>query len=220
MSIHLILGGARSGKSSFAEKCAKTHEKNTQSQVYYVATAQSLDGEMSARIKQHQQQRPEHWVLIESPIKLANSIKQLVLKHNEQRKLKNEYKDKQQKPITILVDCLTLWLSNCLCSVEQDTWQQEKQQLLNLLNDYENTNDVNILLVSNEVGHGIVPMGELSRDFVDQAGWLHQEIAEIATDVDFIMAGISLALKSKRLKPKLLISEPFESKLAKSKEHK
>lgn len=186
MSIHLILGGARSGKSSFAEKCAKTHEKNTKLQVYYVATAQSLDGEMSARIKQHQQQRPNHWTLIESPIMLANAIKKLVLKHNEQR-----------QPITILVDCLTLWLSNCLCSVEQDIWQQEKQQLLNLLNDYQNSNEVNILLVSNEVGHGIVPMGELSREFVDQAGWLHQEIAEIATDVDFIMAGIVLSLKSK-----------------------
>lgn len=200
MSIHLILGGARSGKSSFAEKCAKNHEENEQSQVYYVATAQSLDGEMSARIKQHQAQRPEHWMLIESPIELAKAIQQLVLKHQNQHlnqdRNSNEYKKVQQTPITILVDCLTLWLSNCLCSVDENIWEKEKKHLLNALTDYEKTSEINILLVSNEVGHGIVPMGELSRNFVDQAGWLHQEIAAIAIDVDFIMAGIALSLKS------------------------
>jgi adenosylcobinamide kinase/adenosylcobinamide-phosphate guanylyltransferase len=188
MSIHLILGGARSGKSSFAEKLAKHNEKNEQSQIYYVATAQSLDGEMSARIKQHQQQRPDHWALVESPIELANAIKKLVSKHQVA----------QQSSITILVDCLTLWLSNCLCSHEQTCWQQQKQLLLNVLGEYEENKAVNLLLVSNEVGHGIVPMGELSRNFVDQAGWLHQKIAEIATNVDFIMAGIPLTLKSNK----------------------
>lgn len=192
MSIHLILGGARSGKSSFAEKLAKHNEKNAQAQVYYLATAQSLDGEMSARIKQHQQQRPDHWALLESPIELANAIKQLVLKHQS----------KDETPITILVDCLTLWLSNCLCSPEKKCWSKEKQHFLNVLSDYTQTSEVNLLLVSNEVGHGIVPMGELSRNFVDQAGWLHQEIAAIASDVDFIMAGIALSLKSKQLKSK------------------
>lgn len=187
MSVHLILGGARSGKSSFAEKQAKQYEISAQSQVYYLATAQSLDGEMSARIKQHQEQRPDHWSLIESPITLANAIEQLVLKHQQ----------KHKNTITVLVDCLTLWLTNCLCSSEKDCWQQEKQSLLKLLVNYAQTDEVNLLLVSNEVGHGIVPMGELSREFVDQAGWLHQEIAAIATQVDFIMAGIPLSLKSK-----------------------
>lgn len=194
MSIHLILGGARSGKSSFAEKLAKHSEKNAHSQVYYVATAQSLDEEMSARIMRHQHQRPEHWALVESPIALANAIKQLVLKHQSTHKT----------PITVLVDCLTLWLSNCLCSPEKKCWQQEKLALLNVLIDYAHTSEINLLLVSNEVGHGIVPLGELSRNFVDQAGWLHQEIAEIAADVDFIMAGIALSLKSKPLKSKSL----------------
>ena len=192
MSIHLILGGARSGKSSFAEKQAKQNEDNNQAHVYYLATAQSLDSEMSARIKQHQQQRPDHWALIESPIELAHAIEQLVLKHQREHK----------KPITVLVDCLTLWLSNCLCSSEKNCWPQEKQSLLKLLADYEQMSEVNLLLVSNEVGHGIVPMGELSREFVDQAGWLHQEIAAIATQVDFIMAGIALSLKSTQLKSK------------------
>lgn len=201
MSIHLILGGARSGKSSFAEQIAKDNETNAQSHVYYLATAQSLDGEMSARIKQHQQQRPEHWALVESPIELANAINELVLKHQSAHKT----------PITILVDCLTLWLSNCLCSPDKKCWQQEKQHLLNVLLAYEQISEVNLLLVSNEVGHGIVPMGELSREFVDQAGWLHQEIAAIAANVDFIMAGIALPLKSKAFK-----SEPLKSKLLES----
>lgn len=197
MSIHLILGGARSGKSSFAEKQAKYHEKNTHSQVYYLATAQSLDEEMSARIKRHQLQRPDHWELIESPIDLGKAIKQVVLKHQSTHKT----------PMTVLVDCLTLWLSNCLCSAEKNRWQQEKLALLNVLIDYAHTSEVTLLLVSNEVGHGIVPLGELSRNFVDQAGWLHQDIAEIAADVDFIMAGIALSLKSKSLKSMSLKSK-------------
>lgn len=210
MSIHLILGGARSGKSSFAEQVAKRNEKSEQSPVYYLATAQSLDDEMSARIKQHQQQRPDHWSLVESPIELASAIKQLVLSQQIEHKT----------PITILVDCLTLWLSNCLCSLDEKCWQQQKQQLLNVLNNYAQTSEVNLLLVSNEVGHGIVPMGELSRNFVDQAGWLHQEIAAIASDVDFIMAGIPLSLKSKAIKSTLLKSTPLKSTPLKSKEPK
>lgn len=187
MSIHLIIGGARSGKSSFAEKQAKDLEENELAQVYYLATAQSLDDEMSTRIKRHQQQRPEHWALFESPIELANVIQQLIRTHQRLHKT----------PITVLVDCLTLWLSNCLCSFDKACWHHQKQALLNVLNDYVQTSEVNILLVSNEVGHGIVPMGDLSRDFVDQSGWLHQDIAAIATNVDFVMAGIALSLKSK-----------------------
>ena len=190
MSIHLILGGARSGKSSFAEKLAKQNEANLNAQVFYLATAQSLDKEMSARIEQHQQQRPEHWGLIESPINLGAAIEHLIFTHQSEH----------ESSMTILVDCLTLWLSNCLCSAKKNSWQQEKQLFLNVLSTLSTSNKVNLLLVSNEVGHGIVPMGELSRNFVDQAGWLHQDIAAIATDVDFIMAGIALSLKSKSLK--------------------
>lgn len=196
MAIHLILGGARSGKSSFAEKQAKDLEENKQAQVYYLATAQSLDEEMSARIKRHQQQRPEHWALVESPIELANAIQQLIRTHESLHKT----------PITVLVDCLTLWLSNCLCSSDKACWQDQKQALLNVLSDYVQTSEVNILLVSNEVGHGIVPMGGLSRDFVDQSGWLHQDIAAIATNVDFVVAGIALSLKSKSIKSKSIKS--------------
>ena len=190
MTIHLILGGARSGKSSFAEEQAKQSETSTKSHIYYVATAQSLDGEMSARIKQHQQQRPSHWLLKESPIALASALKHLVAEHQS----------KHEETMMVLVDCLTLWLSNCLCSPQSNCWQQEKKNLIELLVEYKQSDDVNLLLVSNEVGHGIVPMGELSRNFVDQAGWLHQEVAAIASQVDFIMAGLPLTLKPKEHK--------------------
>lgn len=190
MTIHLILGGARSGKSSYAEKQAKLSESTAMAQVHYLATGQALDEEMAARITKHQQQRPAHWQLTEAAISIAGEIMQLIQAHQSQH----------QENITIIVDCLTLWLTNCLCEKKQSCWQHEKQALLALLTEYESTDKVTLLLVSNEVGHGIVPMGELSREFVDQAGWLHQEIAEIATQVDFIMAGIPLTLKGKSLK--------------------
>lgn len=191
--IQLILGGARSGKSSLAESYAKSSNLP----VIYIATAQALDSEMQQRIAQHQADRPEHWQLVESPLLLGKTIASVI--------------ESCQQDICILVDCLTLWLSNSLCkpNVEAghtlecnlDYWQKEKQQFLTQLESIKlcSGNDkqrVEIILVSNEVGHGIVPMGELSRQFVDQAGWLHQAIAKVADNVEFVMAGLPLSLKS------------------------
>ncbi|MCW8834392.1 MAG: bifunctional adenosylcobinamide kinase/adenosylcobinamide-phosphate guanylyltransferase [Colwellia sp.] len=188
--IHLIIGGARSGKSSLAEHYAKSSHLP----VTYIATAQALDEEMQQRIMQHQAERPEHWQLIESPLGLAQAMSKAC----------------KTQSACILVDCLTLWLSNCLCqpNTSHDKrsdcnltyWQQEKQQLLTLLENIKRQEavqqqNIEIILVSNEVGHGIVPMGELSRQFVDQAGWLHQAIANIADKVEFVMAGLPLTLK-------------------------
>ena len=184
--IHLVLGGARSGKSSLAERCAK----NTRLPVTYIATAQSLDCEMESRIARHQADRPSHWHTVESPIKLAVAIDSIIDK--------STFKNPQDKNvgICILVDCLTLWLTNCLCQHDLAYFEKEKQQLLSTLISSQKHSNVHIILVSNEVGHGIVPMGDLSREFVDQAGWLHQAIAEIADQVDFVMAGLPLALKT------------------------
>lgn len=210
--IQLIIGGARSGKSSLAEHYAKL----THLPVTYIATAQAFDTEMQQRINQHQADRPEHWQLLESPLLLAQAIESAIAEANLA----------EGQGICILVDCLTLWLSNSLCQQGVETtsvvdysvndcnldyWQQEKQQLLAVLdsiqqmatsshanNQHDNRplGSINIILVSNEVGHGIVPMGELSRQFVDQAGWLHQAIAKIADNVEFVMAGLPLILKS------------------------
>jgi len=176
--VHLILGGARSGKSSLAERCAK----KLNLPVTYIATAQALDGEMKNRIAMHQQDRPEHWCTVESPTKLAETISQLI-------------KQRENNGLCLLVDCLTLWLTNCLCQHDLAYYEQEKQELLLALTESQKQSNVHIILVSNEVGHGIVPMGDLSREFVDQAGWLHQAIADIANNVDFVMAGLPLALK-------------------------
>lgn len=186
--VHLILGGARSGKSSFAETCAK----KSNLPVTYIATAESLDSEMKKRISRHQADRPTDWHTVESPIKLAAAIDSIIDKSTS--------KNTQDKnaDICILVDCLTLWLTNCLCKHDLAYFEQEKQQLLSALAKHQNQSNVHIILVSNEVGHGIVPMGDLSREFVDQAGWLHQAIAAIANQVDFVMAGLPLTLKGEK----------------------
>lgn len=195
--VKLIIGGARSGKSSLAEQCAILSNMS----VTYIATAQAFDHEMQQRILQHQQQRPQHWQVIESPLLLAKAIK---------RELFNAQAAQEKR--FVLVDCLTLWLSNCLCqpitesvkeisanaSVNINYWLEEKQQLLDLLADIQQQQFLHIVLVSNEVGHGIVPMGALSREFVDQAGWLHQAIANIAEQVEFVMAGLPLTLKASK----------------------
>ncbi len=195
-NIHFILGGARSGKSHFAENSAKQAELQGLS-VCYLATAQAHDKEMAKRISQHQADRPAHWQLIESPLYLAKTLEQAL-----------------QNSDCLLVDCLTLWLSNCLCQQKSDFYSQQKKALMQFLNDFmsdfisnEQLISVNkpkkakkIIFVSNEVGHGIIPMGELSRQFVDQAGWLHQELAALANQVDFVMAGLPLSLKDNRLK--------------------
>lgn len=170
LDIHLILGGARSGKSSLAETIASASDLN----VVYIATATADDDEMADRITKHQARRPDSWQLVEVKYDLAEALKE----HDSAENF-------------ILIDCLTLWLSNCLCdkSVKEFLFAQAK-----LLTQLENSK-AKVIIVSNEVGHGIVPMGQLSRDFVDYSGWLHQELAKLATKVDFVIAGLPLTMK-------------------------
>ena len=170
--IDLVLGGARSGKSQFAEQ----QVRNSSLQPIYIATAQALDNEMVSRISHHQNSRsaqPVNWITIEEPIALAHCL----------TKVTNEH--------VVLVDCLTLWLTNCLLHEDPKCWQKQRLKFLNSIE----TCPAHLILVSNEVGHGIVPLGEMNRQFVDETGWLHQAIAKNATSVHFIMAGCSLKLK-------------------------
>jgi len=167
--VHLILGGARSGKSGYAEQIALS----TSQAVTYVATAQALDSEMSERIAHHQTQRPNHWLTIEEPIQLAQVIKQ----HDDEGQV-------------ILVDCLTLWLMNIIYQ-EQDV-QVAIDDFLAALQSVKGT----VLLVSNEISMGVVPMGKTSRDYVDSLGRLHQAIGRIADKVTLMVAGIPMAVKS------------------------
>lgn len=170
-SKHLILGGARSGKSRYAEQlCLSLQQQNPSSELVYIATATAGDGEMANRIEQHQRRRGPEWRLNECTVNLAASLKDT---HSDS---------------IVLIDCLTLWLSNCL---HQHCWDTERARFLDSLARFEGT----VIMVSNEVGSGIVPLGRLSREFVDQSGWLHQELAKKCNNVSLVVAGLPLSLK-------------------------
>lgn len=170
MAKTLILGGVKSGKSRLAEQRAI----NSKLAVCYVATARADDNEMQQRITLHQQQRPVHWTTIEVPLNLAAALQQ---------------QDNADK--CILVDCLTLWLTNLLLSDDENLLTNEIQLLLETLP----TLQADIILVSNETSMGIVPMGELTRRFCDEAGRLHQQLAALMDNVILTVAGLPHALK-------------------------
>lgn len=166
----LILGGARSGKSHYAERLAQYsgHE------VIYIATAQARDPEMQERITHHRATRPAHWQTVEEPLSLALTLQN----HAAPQRL-------------LLVDCLTLWLTNLLCLEDAQHLQTETNALRETLLRLPG----HIILVSNEVGLGIVPMGELTRRYVDSAGRLHQQLATQMETVVLMVAGLPQVLK-------------------------
>lgn len=168
--VSLILGGVRSGKSRLAEQLAVASGLK----VHYIATATALDAEMQARIAHHQAQRPCEWPLIEEPIDLAAVLQQYAAPEH-----------------CLLVDCLTLWLTNLLLLDDPQQWLQQRQALLTVLPQLTGR----IILVSNETGLGIMPLGELTRRFGDEAGRLHQELAAQCQQVILTVAGLPLVLK-------------------------
>lgn len=169
----LILGGARSGKSALAERLAAAHED-----VVYIATAQPLDGEMDARIAHHRSRRPAQWGCVEEPVALADALRAHAAPGR-----------------CVLVDCLTLWLSNLLGRCDGEVFERERRAFLSTIPELRGS----VLLVSNEVGLGVVPMGELSRRFVDEAGRLHQALGQSCERVAFVAAGLPLVLKGPAL---------------------
>lgn len=166
----LILGGARSGKSAYAERLAAAsgHE------VVYLATATAGDGEMQARIAHHRERRPAHWRTVECARELASALREAAAPGH-----------------CLLVDCLTLWVSNLLFEKGESAWETEREALLQVLP----TLPGEVILVSNEVGLGVVPMGAISRRFVDESGRLHQALAAQCERVVWVAAGLPLALK-------------------------
>jgi adenosylcobinamide kinase/adenosylcobinamide-phosphate guanylyltransferase len=172
--LQLILGGARSGKSALAERLAAQSTLD----VIYIATSQPLDGEMNQRVALHRQRRPEQWGLIEEPIELARVLR-----------------EQSQVDRCVLVDCLTLWLTNLLMLEDTERLAAEREALLNCLADLPGE----IIFVSNETGLGVVPLGELTRRYVDEAGWLHQALAERCQRVVLTVAGLPLTLKGSAL---------------------
>lgn len=172
MAKTLILGGVKSGKSRLAEQRAI----NSELPVCYFATAHAGDSEMQQRIVLHQQQRPALWTTVEVPLHLADALKQ----HDAVKKC-------------MLIDCLTLWLTNLLLADDEKLLRDELQQLLNTLP----TLHADIIMVSNETSMGIVPIGELTRRFCDEAGRLHQQLAALADNVILTIAGLPHPLKGK-----------------------
>ena len=168
--ITLVLGGQRSGKSKYAEGLIEA-----QGGGLYLATAQVFDDEMKKRIDTHQQRRGDKWITLEEPLQIAN----IILRET-----------KLSQPI--LVDCLTLWLSNMMH--EEQNIEAEMENLITVLNKSQGL----VVLVSNEVGQGIIPDNALARKFVDCAGRMNQVIAEAAHRVVWVTAGIPQILKDEK----------------------
>jgi adenosylcobinamide kinase/adenosylcobinamide-phosphate guanylyltransferase len=169
----LILGGARSGKTGFAERMAMRAGEAP----LYLATAQALDTEMAERVRLHQEQRHKRFSTLEEPVALSQALKAATRKHD-----------------VILVDCLTLWITNLLGTNENIA--EAVDELVATLTEITGTR---VLLVSNEVGLGIVPDNAMARMFRDLAGAAHQRLAEICEEVHFIVAGLPMTLKGPRL---------------------
>jgi adenosylcobinamide kinase / adenosylcobinamide-phosphate guanylyltransferase len=167
--IELVIGGARSGKSSYAERQAR----ESGLAVTYLATGEARDEEMSERIAHHRERRPAGWRTVEESLALADALR------------REAATDK-----CLLVDCLTLWLSNAMFAQRED----EIDKLLAALP----TLPGRMILVSNEVGWGIVPENALARRFRDEQGRLNQRIAAVADQVTLVAAGLPLLLKSVR----------------------
>jgi adenosylcobinamide kinase/adenosylcobinamide-phosphate guanylyltransferase len=165
----LVLGGARSGKTAFAERLAM----GAGIRPAYLATAEALDGEMAERVATHQRTRQGRFATIEEPLALSQALTDATPRHD-----------------VILVDCLTLWITNLLMAGQDVAGAVD--ELVATLTSMEETRAI---LVSNEVGLGIVPDNALARSFRDLAGSTHQRLAEICTDVYFVVAGLPMTLK-------------------------
>lgn len=169
MTSTLVLGGARSGKSAFAQKAAETAAG--QGRPVLIATGQAFDDEMAQRIARHQADRGESWTTLEAPMALAEAIAAL------------------PAGAVAVVDCLTLWLSNLMLD------DRDVEAAADALVDAVVTCPARLWLVSNEVGLGIVPETPLGRRFRDEAGRLHQRLAQVADEVYFVAAGLPLRMK-------------------------
>lgn len=194
MSIHLILGGARSGKSAYAEKLAI----DSRLPVTYIATAQVYDDEFKARVQHHKDRRPEHWKLVEEPHFLSTALQASI--HEDSMASKIDPAKPVQLKQCVIIDCLTLWLAQCICPeclpAEGVDWPAQREAFLAQLVLFQDQNfQGSLILVSNEVGMGIVPLGEINRQFQDEQGRLNQAVAQIADKVSFIAAGLPLQLK-------------------------
>ncbi|HEY1611149.1 MAG TPA: bifunctional adenosylcobinamide kinase/adenosylcobinamide-phosphate guanylyltransferase [Paraburkholderia sp.] len=170
-----LVGGARSGKSAHAERLAAASGLP----VTYIATARIGDAEFAERVAHHRARRPAHWQLVEAPFDLAGAL------------------DAAAPRRCVLIDCLTLWLANLLCppdgSPPPDDWRVHVDAFAAACERAQGT----VIVVSNEIGLGVVPLGAATRQYVDELGRLNQRIAALADRATLIVAGLPLALKER-----------------------
>jgi adenosylcobinamide kinase / adenosylcobinamide-phosphate guanylyltransferase len=177
-----LLGGARSGKSRYAENWAAEHGQR----VLFAATAQAFDDEMRERIARHRAERPAHWHTVEAPLNIGEAIVQAF---------------DQQTYDTVVLDCITLLASNALLTLDEHVTQDEANSVImaevdGLLRAYEQVGGT-WLVISNEVGMGIVPPTRLGRLYRDALGRANQEIAQAADEVLLLVAGLPWVMKPK-----------------------
>lgn len=169
----LLIGGARSGKSALALRWSNERSSN----VCTMVTGTESDSEMTARITAHRRERPTHWRVREEPVELGRALR-------------------EERDGLVLVDCLTLWISNCLWPGAYEgagpaAWQHQRTDFLAALSACT----LEVILVTNEVGTGIVPDNAAARLFRDEQGWLNQAVAAVCDEVFLVTAGLPLCLK-------------------------
>ena len=168
MSLTFVLGGARSGKSSYALAQARRLSSGA---LTMIATAQALDAEMAARIARHQAERDDDWTTVEAPLDLAGAVRRL------------------GPGEVAVIDCLTLWLTNQMLAEAEIA--PAVADLIAALAE----SPARLIVISNEVGQGIVPDNPLARRFRDEAGWMHQKVAATATRAVMVIVGLPVVLK-------------------------
>ena len=178
MNLTLILGGARSGKSSYAQSLAEESNKS----VTFIATAQALDDEMSARIQKHRAERPSNWETLEVPLDLALHVQQI-------------------KSDVVILDCVTLLVNNLLMQfvkndlVDEAPFTLAVQKEVNQLTVKIRETKQDWIIISNELGLGLVPPYQMGRVYRDALGWANQRLARAADKVIFMVAGIPTIIK-------------------------
>jgi adenosylcobinamide kinase/adenosylcobinamide-phosphate guanylyltransferase len=227
---HLVLGAARSAKTRFALNVAQALAREHEREVIYVATAEAHDAEMRERIARHRAERPSAWRTLEAPRDLARALASIKRQEIRRQEVSGTFaandapaSSEATAPVAsastdarastealasiasasvIIVDCLTLWLSNALlCDFREDhptgtlpTWAHERETFMRWLEDSEHT----LVLVSNEVGGGIVPASALARRFQSEQGWLNQDVAAVCEHVTLVVAGLPVTIKAPR----------------------
>ncbi len=171
----LITGGIRSGKSAYSLKRAQ----NLGSPKIFLATAEALDEDMATRIKNHQKERGEAYQTIEEPLHIDKQLQAL-----------------PKNTSVVIIDCLTLWVSNLMCQLEEG--EQKIQNKITAFLNVLKIAPMNILMVTNEVGLGVIPENKMARHYINLLGYLNQDIAKISDEVIFMAAGIPQTIKERK----------------------